>query len=662
MKTPRLAERILLIGWDGADWDVITPLLDAGRLPNLERLVDRGVMGDLTAPAPRLCPLLWTTLLTGRRADAHGVLTADEPDPLTGGRRPVPASRRQVEAVWGVLTRAGLRSHAVNWPASHPAEPINGAAVSELYPRVVGPVDEPWPIPTGSISPAHLEPILADLRVHPADIDGQTLQAFVPRAGEVDQSDDRRLEVLATIIAEAATVHAAATWLLERQPSDLLAVRYQGIERASRSFMSCHPPRLSETPERDFDLYRGVVAAVYQFHDLMLGRLIELAGPETTVLLVSDHGFQSGPLRPNHPTLVDEAWRRSAGILVAAGPALKQDQRISGATLLDVVPTILALLGLPIAHDMNGKPLNRLFKEIPTMAYRPTWEPDNTDRNNEDNDRLEPSLSAELRDAFAQLTASCGLDDEPPDSAVEERSAQLDRQAREFNLARVHLDGGRPAEAARVLDALNRENPAETQFALHLAHCRLRLGQVEECRQLVARSFDRPSDRPVADYFLGRAAILEGKPEEAVECFRRAETGRTENPELYLQLGDAYSLLKCWNDAERVFKRVLTVDAESLAAYNGLARVYLETGDLAGAVVAARLAVARRHDDAAARYLLGVGLARLGRIDEAIETLETCLTLHPSIADAGRWLKLLHQRRAAAQSRSGSRRILGVSS
>jgi predicted AlkP superfamily phosphohydrolase/phosphomutase/tetratricopeptide (TPR) repeat protein len=661
VKTPRLAERILLIGWDGADWDVITPLLDAGRLPNLERLVDRGVMGDLIAPAPRLCPLLWTTLLTGRRADAHGVLTADEPDPSTGGRRPVPAARRQVEAIWGILTRAGLRSHAVNWPASHPAEAINGVSVSELYPRVVGPVDEPWPLPSGSISPASLEPILADLRVHPADLDGRTLQAFVPRASEVDQSADRRLELLATIVADATTVHAAATWLIERQPSDLLAVRYGGIERASRCFMPYHPPRLTETPERDFDLYRDVVAAVYQFHDLLLGRLIELAGPDTTILLVSDHGFRSGRLRPSHPTHVDEAWHRSAGILVAAGPALKQDERISGASLFDIIPTVLALLGLPTARNMDGRPLNGLFKEIPSMAYRTTWEPDDTSRENEVEVGREPTASAELQDAFAQLTACCGLD-EPPDSDVERRAARLDRQAREFNLARAHLAGGRPAEAARFLDALNRENPAETQFALHLAHCRLQLGQPEECRQLVARSFDRPSDRHVAAYFLGRAAILEGKQEEAVKCFRRAENDQTGNPELYLQLGDSYSSLACWSDAERVFKRVLAIDAESLAAYNGLARVYLEVGDLAGAVVAARLAVARRHDDARARYLLGVGLARLGRIDEAIEALETCLTLHPSIADASRWLKLLHQRRSAARSRFGGRRILGVSS
>src|SRR6185369_13621730 len=67
--------RLLLVGWDGADWKLITPLLDRGELPCLNALIDRGVMGKLSSAAPLVSPLLWTSLATGKRADKHGIVT-----------------------------------------------------------------------------------------------------------------------------------------------------------------------------------------------------------------------------------------------------------------------------------------------------------------------------------------------------------------------------------------------------------------------------------------------------------------------------------------------------------------------------------------------------------------------------------------------------------
>ncbi len=82
----RLARKVLLVGWDTADWNIVSPMLDAGALPRLASLVERGTMGRLTATAPVHSPSLWTSIVTGRRAYGHGILTADEPDPDTGGR------------------------------------------------------------------------------------------------------------------------------------------------------------------------------------------------------------------------------------------------------------------------------------------------------------------------------------------------------------------------------------------------------------------------------------------------------------------------------------------------------------------------------------------------------------------------------------------------
>ena len=128
----RLAKKVLLLGWDAADWKIIKPLLEAGLMPNLERLVSAGVMGKLLSLQPMLSPMLWNSISTGKRADKHGVLGFIEPDPL-GGIRPVTSTSRRCKALWNILTQSGFRTHVLGWFASHPAEPINGVCVTNQF-------------------------------------------------------------------------------------------------------------------------------------------------------------------------------------------------------------------------------------------------------------------------------------------------------------------------------------------------------------------------------------------------------------------------------------------------------------------------------------------------------------------------------------------------
>jgi predicted AlkP superfamily phosphohydrolase/phosphomutase len=86
--TSRDARRLLLVGWDSADWKIIHPLLDAGELPGLARLVETGTSGNLTTLEPQLSPMLWTSIATGKMAYHHGVPGFTEVDPDTGGSCP----------------------------------------------------------------------------------------------------------------------------------------------------------------------------------------------------------------------------------------------------------------------------------------------------------------------------------------------------------------------------------------------------------------------------------------------------------------------------------------------------------------------------------------------------------------------------------------------
>src|ERR1051325_11421415 len=99
-KAKRDSSRVLLVGWDAADWQAIHPLLDQGLLPNLQRLIEGGVIANLASLSPMLSPVLWTSIATGKRAYAHSVRWFIEPLPDRSGVRPVGSRSRRCKALW----------------------------------------------------------------------------------------------------------------------------------------------------------------------------------------------------------------------------------------------------------------------------------------------------------------------------------------------------------------------------------------------------------------------------------------------------------------------------------------------------------------------------------------------------------------------------------
>jgi len=76
-----IPRKVLLVGWDAADWKVIRPLMDAGKMPNVRRLVENGALGQIATLDPPLSPMLWTSIATGKRPFKHGILGFSEPTP-----------------------------------------------------------------------------------------------------------------------------------------------------------------------------------------------------------------------------------------------------------------------------------------------------------------------------------------------------------------------------------------------------------------------------------------------------------------------------------------------------------------------------------------------------------------------------------------------------
>ena len=194
---PAPAQRLLILGWDAADWQVIDPLLARGQMPNLARLVAVGTRADLRTLEPKLSPILWSTIATGKTADKHGILNFVEPNPSGEGVRVTSSTTRRTKALWNMLTQRGLRVNVVGWYASHPAEPINGTCVSNLLmeqmPEAPG---TPWPVMDGLVHAAgeggtDRAARIAAARVRTADIGRDALRELLPNLAQASRGDAR---------------------------------------------------------------------------------------------------------------------------------------------------------------------------------------------------------------------------------------------------------------------------------------------------------------------------------------------------------------------------------------------------------------------------------------------------------------------------------------
>ncbi len=614
-------------------------------MPALASLIDRGVMGDVETLQPVLSPMLWNSIATGKRADQHGILGFTEIDPASGLVRPVTSTSRRVKALWNILSQQGLRSNVVSWFGSHPAEPIRGACVSDAYARGFPRAGDPWPLFPGTIWPERLREPLAELRLRPSEIDGDIIRMFIDRAADIDYSKPNLVQALTNVLAECLSTHAAATWLMEHEPWDFMAVYQIGIDHFSHSFMNFHPPRESWVPEGDFEMYKDVVASGYRLMDLFLARLLELAGPETTVMILSDHGFHSDHLRPkvipNIPA-GPAAQHRPLGILTIAGPGIVRDERIYGVTLLDIAPTVLSLFGLPAAQDMPGRVLVEAFETAPPLERIPSWEAVPGDAGMHAAGYTMPPSDAEL---LLRQFVDLGYIEEPRNNPSD--AADCERE-RHWNLARVYTSSLRFAEALPILESIHAQAPERGDYALALAEAQRRVGLMDEAAATVERAIANHRDSPAAHMILGNIAFEQGRLREAIEELRIAGKGESPPPELQTSLGFAWLAHRKWRDAEDAFRRALETDPHSAPSWQGLAFALLKQAQLEGAVEAALTSVGYQHGSPQAHFILGMALVRLGRRDRAIQAFETCLSLQPPLQAAHRVLARIHPDRARA--------------
>jgi tetratricopeptide (TPR) repeat protein len=526
--------RVLVVGVDGADWEMIVPMVARGELPTFARLIERGATAPAITLQPPLSPLLWTSIATGRSPDEHGILDFVARDPATGRTIPVTSTLRRVKAIWNIATESDLRASVVGWLATWPAEPVSGVMVTDrlaFHPFDAGATGG---AAEGVVAPRERAAEIAAMMPAPAAVPFDSVSRFLaisPDAYAAAPFDAYRPGQLVgnfrRTLAAAEGYRRVCLSLLERESWDLFLGYFEFLDATSHLFVRHMSPALAQLPEEEKAAFGAVVEEAYRWQDRVLGEILERAGDDAIVLVVSDHGFLYGERRIGAPSEVlgGEAalWHRDEGIFIAAGPGVRSGARLAPVSILDVTPTILWLCGLPIAADMDGRPIVEAFDERFVRGRRarsiPTYETEARET-----EVVAGGADEEIQERLRALGYIGGA--APAGEGV---NAILHR-------AIVLRDRGDWAGALGEWERARALAPSRSDVAIGLGFALLQLGRMEEARREWERALEVDPRCAEAHLNLGNLALQEGDADAAMARYRAAIAADSLNPDAYVNL------------------------------------------------------------------------------------------------------------------------------
>jgi tetratricopeptide (TPR) repeat protein/predicted AlkP superfamily phosphohydrolase/phosphomutase len=631
--------RVFLLGVDGVDPEIVERIMESGRLPTFARLRSEGAFGPLRSREPLLSPIVWTTIVTGRKAQDHGILDFVELSP-DGRAVPITSARRTAPALWNVAGQFGRRSGFVGWYGSYPAEEVRGFQVSD---RVAFHQVKSERASRHATFPEGLADELRQRFGDPRPDLEATRRRFLDEPS-VSLSGDgsRRLGELAKVHATAEYYRRILPFLQERYRPDLLAGYFELVDACGHLFMEDAPPRRPGVTDEDFRAFAGTVDRCYEYQDEVLADLLKLEGRTTVTIVCSDHGFKSGEGRPRTSGRADVGlaplWHRRQGVVFVHGRGAAAGKRLENAGILDIAPTVLALLDVPLSRELAGAPLWAAFagggpRERPGIAaYAPNKAPSPPIGNASDpagTERLEAlralgylGPAGPIAHDATGRTAASFLNEGSARASDGDLEGALRAYARVLELdpgnvnarvyaARIHSQKGDLARAGTLLDEALGLDPRSLNVRLQRAswavasrHWKTAAEEIEAARGLDDRL-------PNVHLLEARLADARGRSQEVLEALHRAESLADAEGllgEILLFEADVAGRLGHVEAAERALHRAETLAAPAEVAI-ARADVALQRGDAKDAVSVLRAAAAASPEDSGLARKLGQTLA-----------------------------------------------------
>ncbi len=338
-----MARKVLLIGIDGATWDIIDPLLAAGKMPNLARLRAEGASGPLRSTVIPNTPPAWTSFLTGKNPGKTGIYDFVGRQVGSYDMKVCTSRDNEEPTIFRLLSDAGRRICSVNMPMTYPPDPnVNGVMISGI------------PLPPAADDFCHPEGLLREIE---KEVGGYRVDIDYSKydAGKRDPSGE--LELYARLLEELYDAlelrQKVILSLLERENPDLFAVVYSLVDRVQHYFWKFIDPEHPGYSEEGAKRFGSAIDEANEAIDSMIGELLERA-PDYDVVIASDHGF--GPYyRDFHLNrwlvergyLVMKRIPRTAVRMTNVGSILR---RLGFGRLERALPRVLGTIPVPRPH------------------------------------------------------------------------------------------------------------------------------------------------------------------------------------------------------------------------------------------------------------------------------------------------------------------------
>jgi predicted AlkP superfamily phosphohydrolase/phosphomutase len=322
-----MSKRLLVIGLDGASFNVLDGLIEKGYLPSLAKLIASGARADLETTFPPITAVAWSSFVTGKNPGKHGIFEFKRRDLDRGRELAVNASFRRGPAIWDLLCEAGKRVIVHNFPCTYPPRIDNGLMISDfMTPR--GRRD--FSYPEGLL--AELESLFGPYRLHLS-------QTYTGGGAE---------GVLTELFDELEYKIKVTRHLMTGQKWDAFFQYFWGTDRIQHELWHIIDDTHPRHDKQEADRYREKVYEYFRRVDEAVGMLVELAGKDSIVWVASDHGFG-----PAHKYCSFNLWLLEEGFLKLKRDAMTRLKQM--------------LFSLGVTPEMAFK----LVRRIPLGSLRP---------------------------------------------------------------------------------------------------------------------------------------------------------------------------------------------------------------------------------------------------------------------------------------------------
>ena len=391
---PDASGRVTVIALDGGSLDLITSATAEGRLPNVGRILDAGAVRHLATLHPTSPEAVWAAVATGKLPQKNGVRSAAIYQVAGGGGdlQLLPdycfahglerfgflveaghtSATFRTRTLWSILSTNGFIVGVVGWPLTQPAPVVRGYVVGDTYHRVAltaSGIDDPSAIYPPELQLDALAAMEAATAETPPVVQASMGAGIDPRH-EAPARTDRIYDRIAQAMARARAPQVTLT-------------RYQALDPIGHYFLRyAVPSEFGDVTDEERRRMGGVLERHYSVIDEAIGRAMAALGPDDLLLVVSGYGME--PLGfgkrliervIGDPEISGTHEAAPDGFLLAYGASVARGRQQARASVVDIAPTILYFLGLPLGRDMDGFARTDLFQASFTQERPVTFIP-----------------------------------------------------------------------------------------------------------------------------------------------------------------------------------------------------------------------------------------------------------------------------------------------